>query len=327
MIYVFYSLVQKSFLKREANKICKSSLGEVNDFNYAKFDAKENTIKEIIDSCLEVPMLENKKVVVVEDAFFIASNKTKEKINKDNDYELLLKYLKKPCEETDLVFLVYSDKLDSKNEIYKALAKVAKIIPFAPLKEYDWEKYTRQIINKKGFNFDNDAIKELARRTLNDRDRLFNEIEKLSLYKNEISLYDVVSFVSEPLEDKVFELSNALLKGDSANALFIYRDLIKNKSNDPTIMLLMIASQFRFIYMCAHLKNKKKMNMDEIKNELDVKSDFRVRIALNNAKNIRVDLSNILEDIFQYDYKIKSGQLDHYFALELFIINFNKKYC
>lgn len=323
MIYLFYSLIQRSFLKREVQKIIKSSLGTANEFNYIKFDAKETPVQEIVNACLEVPLIENKKVVVVDDAFFFSASKTREKINKENDYDVLAKYLKKPMEETDLVFLVYEDNIDKRNKLYKALADKATISSFAPLKDDDWRKYTAQLVNKKGLNIDGDAIYELAKRTINDRDRLINEIEKLSLYKDHISLNDVITFISEPLEDKAYLLTNALLKGDSASSLYIYRDLI-TRNIDPNLILISLMNQFRFYYVINYL-NAEKVSVFDIANKLKA-SEARVRVSLMCSKAIKKHLINILDDLYYLDYKIKSSQIDRFYALELFINNFKNKY-
>jgi len=325
MIYIFHSLIQKSFLKREAKKIVKSSIQEENDFNFAKFDAIENTLKEITDACLEVPMLENKKVVIVENAFFLAlNNKTKDKINSEKDYEYFIKYLKKPCEETDLILLVYSDKLDTKGKIYKALNGKANIASFAPLKEKDWEKYTQTLVDKRKLNIEYSAIKELAKRTLNDRDRLINEIEKLSLYSDKINLNDIVTLVAEPIEDSAFALSNALLKGDTASSLFTFYDLMKIKNTQPEVLLMMLASQFRFIYTVTYMCNKQGKDLLDVASELNA-NEFRVKIAYQNGKKLK-KITKLFDDIYDLDLKIKSGRIDHVLALELFLINFKKNY-
>ena len=329
MVYLFYSLVQRSFLKREANKICKSSLSEINDFNYAKLDACENTLSEIVDACLEVPFLDNKKVVIVDNAYYFGTEKKKERgaiENEEKDFKKMVNYLKNPAKETDLIFLVYSEKLDARSRLYKALGDNAKIANFAPLKEHDWERYISQIVIKRNINISSDAIKELAKRTLNDRDRLFNELEKLMLYSSNITLNDVLTLISTPIEDNVFEIANALLNGDTSTALFTYNDLQKGKSTeaDPNRLLSILASQFRIMNEVQYLRKSGK-SFSEIAKTLST-SDIRCSIAMRNAKKIKKDISLILEDIYQLDLKIKSSQIDRFLGFELFLINFKKNY-
>ncbi|MCQ2792257.1 MAG: DNA polymerase III subunit delta [Bacilli bacterium] len=324
MLYLLYSLSQRSFLKREANRITKAALNEINEFNYASFDAKETSLREIVNACLEVPMLENKKVVVVDDAYFLVGGKGKDKINTEKDYSLLEKYINHPANETDLIFLVYSDKLDSRGKLTKLLMDKAKLVSIAPLKPYDWEKYIEQLNQKRNIKMESSAVKELAKRTLNDRDRLLNELTKLSLYSNHITLNDVLTLVSKPLEDSAYELTNALLVGDSENALYTYYDLIKGKKIDPVTLFMMLASQFRFIYQVNYLHDQGK-RISEIANEL-VAKEFRVKMAYQNGKAFKKSLPKILDDLYEIDCQIKSSQIDNALAAELFIVNFKNNY-
>ena len=324
MIYVIYSASQKGSLKREAKKITKEALKEINEFNYASFDAKETSLREIVNACLEVPMLENKKVVVVDDAYFLTGGKGKDKINTEKDYQLLEKYINKPIPETDLILLVESDKLDSRGKLTKLLNEKAKVTPIAPMKAYDWEKFVGQICEKNNINIDYLAKKELASRTLNDRDRLANELDKLSLYTSKISLNDVLTLVNKPLEESAYELTNALLKGDITNALMTYNDLTKSKKIDPVTLFIMLANQFRFIYQVNYLHDQGK-RISEIMEMLAAK-EFRVKMAYQNGKSFKNSLPKILDDLYEIDSKIKSSQIDNGLAAELFIVNFKNNY-
>ncbi|MCQ2795609.1 MAG: DNA polymerase III subunit delta [Bacilli bacterium] len=324
MIYVIYSASLKGSLKREAKRITKEALEEINEFNYASFDAKETSLREIVNACLEVPMLENKKVVVADDAYFLTGGKSKDKINTEKDYLILEKYINSPINETDLIFLVESDKLDSRGKLTKLLSEKAKLIPIAPMKLFDWEKFVGQICEKKNINIDYLAKKELAVRTLNDRERLINELMKLSLYTNKISLNDVLTLVSKPLEDSAYELTNALLKGDITGALVTYNDLIKSKKIDPVTLFIMLAGQFRFIYKVNYLHDQGK-RISEIM-ELLAAKEFRVKMAYQNGKAFKDSLPKILDDLYEIDNKIKSSQIDNSLAAELFIVNFKNNY-
>ncbi|MCQ2796515.1 MAG: DNA polymerase III subunit delta [Bacilli bacterium] len=324
MIYVIYSESQKGSLRREARKITKEALNEVNEFNYASFDAKETSLREIVNACLEVPMLENKKVVVVSDAYFLTGGKGKDKINTEKDYQILEKYINTPANETDLILLVESDKLDSRGKLTKLLSDKAKLIPIAPMKLFDWEKFVSQICEKKNINIDYLAKKELAVRTLNDRERLSNELIKLSLYTNQITLNDILTLVSKPLEDSAYELTNALLRGDIASALITYNDLTKSKKIDPVTLFIMLANQFRFIYQVNYLHDQGK-RITEIMELLSAK-EFRVKMAYQNGKAFKNSLPKILDDLYEIDNKIKSSQIDNSLAAELFIVNFKNNY-
>lgn len=66
------------------------------------------------------------------------------------------------------------------------------------------------------------------------------------------------------------------------------------------------------------------MNNDEIANELAIKP---IRVQILKRQTYAMSEKNIhktLDDLFQLDLQIKSGQVDRFYAFELFLINFKR---
>ena len=168
---------------------------------------------------------------------------------------------------------------------------------------------------------DNDALEELLKRIDNDLSRFINEADKLILYKNHIDIIDVNTMVSPTLEDDVFHIANALLQGENSLALASYRDLRLTSPKDVDRLIPLLASQFRFAEQVLFL-SKQGLSNNEIATELNVKP-FRVGKTLSNKKHLslkRIYLA--LDNLFMLDWQIKSGQIDRYYGIELFLINF-----
>ena len=323
MIYVLHSASQKGALKREAKQITKNALNEINEFNYALFDAKEVPLREIVSACLEVPMLENKKVVVMDDAYFLTGAKGKDKINTDKDYQVLEKYITSPISETDLIILVYSDKLDSRGKLTKLLMEKANVKAISPMKPYEWEQYVSKTIEQKNINIDYLAKKELAKRTLNDRDRLLNELEKLSLYTDHIKYQDVTKMVTRKLEDNAFMLSNLLIEGKNVEAVNLFKDL-KVDNIEPVVLISQLASQFRLLNQIRYLSRKEHLPQEEVAKQLKIKPG-RVFVMSKSLSLISEQgILNALEELYNLDSEIKSGLVDRYYAFELFLLKFKR---
>jgi DNA polymerase-3 subunit delta len=80
-----------------------------------------------------------------------------------------------------------------------------------------------------------------------------------------------------------------------------------------------MGSQIRFLYQVSYLYNLGK-NEIEIADELGVKTS---RVAVNLRKIGSVTLEGMLKtlnDLSQLDFKIKSGKIDRFQGLELFLI-------
>lgn len=314
MNYILYGELYP-MIRKHLNKILKERLGEVDDFNVVKIDFEESSVDEIAYESSTLPLGYDKKVLVVDNAIFL----TKEGEQKDK--EKILETLKKSSNDIDLVFILRSEKIEKNGEIFNFVKENGQIFEFLNISKEDWPIYIRKYFKNKNVEITSEAINELATRVDGDLTRFLNEAEKLCLYKNSITLYDITLMVSKPLEDDAFQMSNALFRGDNGVAISIYRDLKLLGQKFVDALIPMLASQFRFISQVCFLDSKG-LDKEEIGRQLAV-SPIRVKIALKNARNIsRRQIANSLDKLYNLDLQIKSGQIDRSYGLELFLINF-----
>ncbi|MDD4584438.1 MAG: DNA polymerase III subunit delta, partial [Bacilli bacterium] len=147
---------------------------------------------------------------------------------------------------------------------------------------------------------------------------VINEVDKISLYSNKIDENIIKNLVAIPLEKSEFGIANALINHDNSTALSIYRDL-RTQNVEPIYLISVMGSQIRFLYQVSYLYNLGK-NEIEIADELGVKTS---RVAVNLRKIGSVTLEGMLKtlnDLSQLDFKIKSGKIDRFQGLELFLI-------
>lgn len=322
MFYIFCS-EKKSFLKRKVKEKSLAFLETINSLNYVEINADNyNNLNNIINICLETPLLGDKKVVVIENAIFLLKG------NVNSQYRTnLINFLNKKNDNFLIFFLIYSYKVIFDAEIHQNLIKnhLAEICYFNLLNENSWLKYAQSIIKDKKIDIQDVAMKELVKRTLNDDEKLDNEITKLFLLQKPIVLKDVINLVSTSIENNVFLLLNNLLSGDLSSSLQIFYFLIgSNEFKNNHYLLNILTNQFRFFYLCSFLFDKEQ-NVIKVANQLKA-NIIRVKIVLNKIKKIKKNILNILDDIYYMDCKIKSNQIDKNLAFEMFIINFEKKY-
>lgn len=314
MNYIIYGEVYP-LIKTTVNKILKECVGQPDDFNVVKLDYEECNIFEIVDEGLSLPLGYDKKAVVVDNCSFL------EKDGKAEDKKVISDLLKKSTNEISLIFILRNEKLDPKNEILSLLDSKKNILKCNKIKPDEWFAFARNYFEKRNVKISNDALKQFIIRIDDDLNRFYNEAEKLCLYKNEINLSDVLLMVSKPLEDDAFKISNALLKNDNSLAISIYRDLKLLGIKFVDALIPMLASQFRFISQVSFLA-RNGLGSDEIAKQLGA-TPMRVEITLKNSRNItRRQIAHALDDLYNLDLQIKSGQIDRSYGLELFLINF-----
>ena len=326
MIYLIYG-EQNIRIKTRIKKILKDVLPEQDEFNFVKFDGSEVLMQDWLDEVNYLPLGYDNKVVVVENCYFLLKPKPRNKIDSEQDYEQLKRYLNDANDFCDLILTVAAtDKeIDKKGEIYSLIQQNnGNIFAIVNPSPEEWKSYTYRLCKEKlNVNIDQNALSELTVRTACDVDLLLNCLDKLSLYTDHITYDDVVLMVPRPLEENTFLIFNHLISGKNELAIGVFRDL-KVNNVEPITLVSMLSKQFRLLNQVYYLV-KCGANDQDIVNELNIKST-RVPILKRNLVYVsEKSLHRTLDDLFKLDMQIKSGQVDRYYAFELFLINYKRK--
>ena len=327
MVYFIYGN-QSPTIKSQIKKIAKSFLGEqesIDEFNFVKLDGHNVNIQEAVDEAKYVSLGYDKKVVSIENCYFLEKPKPKNKIEADQDYDALKKYLKEESQDPDacLILSVVNASIDEKNEIVSLLKEKGKIVEIADPDEKTFLDYIRSYCKKYEIVIDNDAVIELSNRTDGDVSLFKNSIEKLSLYTNHIRYEDVTKMVTRRMDDDAFLISNLLIEGKNAEAVKLYKDL-KTFNIEPVTLISNLANQFRLINQVRYCLKSKRMSNDETAKELKIKPG-RVYVLSKNIPLLSEEtVFQILDDLYQLDLDIKSGQVDRHYAFEMFLLKFKR---
>lgn len=320
MVYFIYGN-QNIRIKSQTKAIVKEKLPEQDEMNYVRFDGNLTLVQECVDEANFLPLGYENKVVVVENCYFLAKEKTRNKIESDQDYDTLIKYIENPNPQCELILTVATSEIDTKHKVYKTLQEKGTIVPIKEPTASEWVEVVKKYCNEKlGVKIDYDAMKELTARTNGDYGLLSNSAKKLALYTDHITLNDVILMVARPLEDNSFQIFNDLLNGQNSKAIGLYRDL-KVTNPNPQTLVGMLATQFRLLDEVFYLASQK-MSVEQVAAELNIKP-IRVTIMSKFYRKIKPQkIKDTLEELFILDKNIKSGQVDRDYAFELFLINF-----
>lgn len=281
--------------------------------NIIKYNLEETTLMDIIEDALYIDLFNNDKMIIVYNSYFLN--------DLSMDTTILEDYFNHKNEKTLLFFISDKEKLDERKKIVKLFKKENKIKQFNKLEEKTLEEKIKEKLKSQNFEIDFLALKELINRCKNNYQDILNEINKLILYKDNeknITIEDVKKVVSKPLEDNIFKLLGAITENNKKQIFDIYEDIL-NTGEDPIKILVMIANEFRLIYEVKIMNN---LNEQELSTIMKI-HPYRIKKAKEKTYSYTKEkLEIILNKLSDLDYNIKSGNVDKYAGLELFLIEY-----
>ena len=309
MIYILYGENEL-----EINNYINNILKSENIENKVTYNYNESKIEDVIEEAGYFDLFGNKKLIELTECDFLTSKTTLENKTFDN-------YIKNPNENAIMIFKVITDKLDERKKIYKTLKEKSIIKEFKLPDEKNIENYIKTYFNTREYKIDSESIKEISIRLKNNTKVLNSELEKLEIYKyndKNIVKEDVIKVITKYEENNIFKLVDAVIKKNKAQIFNLYKSLIENKE-EPTIILVLLANQFRLMYQ-ANVLAESGMNQYAIGTKLK-EHPYRVQLALENSRTIeKEELLNILYRLSDIDIKIKTGLIDKNKALEIFFL-------
>ncbi len=268
---------------------------------------------DIIAAAETLPMMADRRLVLVRDSTLLLSGKA---ANEAEDSARLAEYFKQPPETTSIVFYCRSAP-DGRKKLSQALGKMATVVHFDKLADAALAKWMHSQLRPQGKTISPDNAALLAFTAGRELLILSQELSKLAGYlgeRQEVTRADIEAVVTPSLECTVFQLVDALVAGNEAEAFGLLRIMLENGEARIGI-LAMMARQYRNL---LHLKLMQQANLSQ--NELQTKlgvPPFAMRRLIAQARDLSADtLRTRLDLCVDTDYAIKSGKMREDIALE-----------
>ena len=308
-VYLIYGN-DYGLIKREIGKIKKN----VNDV--AKYDLSINKIDDLLDDASCMSLLDNKKVLIGENALFLTTSINN--INHDLDY--LSNYLNDTSHDNIVILTVITDKLDERKKIVKLIKQTSKVINKSFIEDKNLPNFVIEEFKLEGYTIDFKTANYFVNYVGKNVDILISEIEKMIVYKENdklVTIKDINDISCKGFKDNVFDLTDGIMKRDYKKIYECYKDLII-LGEEPIKIIALLANQFLLTYQVKLLNSNGKRSK-EIADVLKV-HPYRVKLALETDYLI-YELESILKKLHELDYDIKSGKLDKKVGLENFLLN------
>ena len=305
------------FIDRLQQLIIDTALTEdQRDFNLSLYYGNTANVREVISTCRQYPAFSQYKVVVVREAQLIAKQQ-----GHKNDLDLFASYAEQPLASTILVICHKESTLKSKP--FTDALKAAKTgVVFDSNKVHEGRELEGMIVNyatSLGCNIDTKATSMLADHIGTDIDRLFSEMDKLSMLTDDQNITPLLieQNIGISKDFNNFELEEALARRDAVKAFRIVDYFEHNPKNNPTVVsVAMLFSFFSNVLLAATAYDK---SPEGIMALVGTRSQWRARKFLEATRmyNTR-SLINIIGFLRECDTRSKgiASRQDQYALLK-----------
>lgn len=281
--------------------------------NFIELDGNKTSDDVIANACVTVPMMSEKKLVVVKNALFLESSRTKKNknIDLDNVYNILLKLPK-------YTYVVFScNKPDKRKKLYKLFNKKGVVKKFIIPNLRDKAGWIKQRAKKYGKKMNYSTAYFLAQYTkgLYQADE---EIKKLVLFlgkRQNVQQSDLSAIFSKSIENNIFEMMDYVGAKRPDKAIEILNDLLMG--GEKGILIVFMLS--RHIVNLISVKIMEVFSFNEIRQNLKL-HPFVLRKAIDQSKNFSLpELKRALTLCQDLDLDLKRGKIQEKIGLELLI--------
>ncbi|MEK3788282.1 DNA polymerase III subunit delta [Paenibacillus sp. FSL K6-1230] len=318
-IYVLYG-TEKYQMKQFLDTLKEQMIEpDHQEFAVASYDLTDTPIEAVVEEANTAPFLVPSKLITVRDSNLLSAAKDNSKI--EHRIETLLSYIEQPAEYSVIVFVVYADKLDERKKLVKQLKSVGVVLHFSPLGSDDLLQWISHKAQEQQVMLDTSTAELLIRYAGTGLETLAAEIDKLCLYAGRggtVSSSDIEKLVPRSTEQNVFVMVEELANLRIQNALAIFYELLKQRE-EPIKIAALITRQFRIMLQVKELM-RQNYSQQQIAGQLSL-HPYAVKIAGEQARRFSLQqLSSMLHELAELDYRMKSGQIDKVLGIELLFL-------
>lgn len=311
-VYLLYG-EERYLVRQYRDKLRKALISPDDTMNFSAFEGDDVNVKEMIDLSETLPFFADRRVILIEDS----------KLFKKGGDELA-EYIENLPESTAFIFV--EDEIDKRSKLFKAVSKKGSAVEFVTQTDETLMKWIGFRISREGKNITQAAYRSFIAKTGTDMENIEKELEKLICYtmdKEVIEPEDVEAITTEQISNKVFDMVDAIASHRQKQAMDMYYDLLALREA-PMRILFLITRQFQILLTVKVMSNQGFGNKD-IASKAGC-PEWAVRKYQGQAKAFSLDqIKEAIRDGVAYEEAVKTGKMNDQMAVELFIVQQNKK--
>lgn len=258
-----------------------------------KIDASEAELPAILEAVQSIPFLAKRKMVILRS---LSSNKSAS--------EKIEQIISSTAETTDLI--IVEPNIDRRSSLFKTLKTDTDMQDFGELERPALARWVVAQAADAGGKISITDANYLIERAGANQQNLYTELQKLLTYSLEVTSETIDLLTEKTPQSKIFDLLDAAFGGQSQRALALYADQRAQKV-EPAAILALLTWQLQLIALACYGADR---SAEAIAKDANL-SPYPVSKAQSLAKKIGAGrLANIINEVFEIDYRSKSSGLD-----------------
>lgn len=305
-LYLLYG--EERYLKKQYTDKLKEALAGEDTMNTHFYEGKDVPVGEIIDLAETMPFLAERRVIFLTDTGLFKSGGEK-----------MAEYLASPNPTTFFVFT--ESDVDKRSKLFKTLSSNGCAVDFTAQDEATLTKWVGGIISREGKKVSERTVHFFLSKTGTDMQNIQMELEKLLSYcldKEIVTEADVDTICTTRINDRIFDMMEAVARHQTDRALDLYYDLLALKVA-PLHILSMITRQYNHLLLTKEMRFRGHSDR-EIASQLGVPPFAVGKYASQASLYKTAELRAALTECAESDYRVKTGQMTDRMSVELLIL-------
>lgn len=309
-VYLLYG--EETYLKRQyRDKLKRAVTTQGDTMNVTVFEGRNCNPKEMIDLAQTLPFFADYRVILAQDTGFFKKS-----------VDELAEYVSEIPDTSILIFV--EDEVDRRNKLFKAVNKYGVVSEFKTQTEKVLIQWILQRLKREGKRITERVMYLFLARTGTDMENIDKELEKLLMYtygREIIEAEDVEAICTTQTTSKIFDMVDAIAKGEQQKALALYYDLLALKE-PPMRILFLIDRQFQILLQVKDLMGQG-FDAKSISAKIGV-PEFAVRKNMGQARAFSMErIQEALKEGVQLEQDVKTGKIDDRISVELMIVKYS----
>ncbi|MDF7636997.1 DNA polymerase III subunit delta [Leuconostocaceae bacterium ESL0958] len=290
---------------------------EDREMNEGRYDFASQGLAPILADMKSPAFFGDHRLTIVANPSFLAASGPKVS---EADEAAFISLLERPVAGNVTVLLAPGMNLDKRKKLTKTVLATAEQLDLKALNEQQTKAALQQLLDQRGYRIEPVAAEELLVRTQASYSQLLVELPKLLAYAQDSRLIEreaVAQLVPRESTAKAFDMADLLLKGQTAAAMTLYHDLIKN-GEAPLRLIALLLGHFRLLLQVAGMTGPEKQLAQQLKVH-----PYRVKLARQSLQFYALGrLRTGFLSIVDMERKLKSQRVDADELFESFILTF-----